>query len=205
MNLTKAEYDWAFALTPRTTTTHLILHHAAAAKATAAGIHAYHRSLGWAGIAYHYFVRKNGEVVAGRPENMRGGHTTNWNYCSIGVCFEGNFETEKMPAVQKAAGQALIADIRSRYPAIIVGWHSDFGQTACPGRHFPFAEIAQAPKPAAPEKNTEDPDEWAASACRWATEQGLFAGDGQGRFRWREAVTRQELAVLLQRLFPKLG
>ena len=42
-------------------------------------------------------------------------------------------------------------------------------------------------------------DDWAADACRWAVEQGLFRGDGES-MRWREPLTRQEMAVVLQRL-----
>ena len=141
MKVISNNYKWAYALTPRTVTTHLILHHAAASSATADGIHAYHLSKGWAGIAYHYFVSKKGEVYCGRPENMRGGHTTNWNYCSIGICFEGNFETEQMSAAQLEAGKELVVDITSRYPSIVVGKHSDFGQTACPGRNFPYDKM----------------------------------------------------------------
>ena len=72
---------------------------------------------------------------------MRGGHTTNWNYCSIGVCFEGNFETEQMLAAQIAAGRELVEDIVARYPSIVIGRHSDFGQTACPGKNFPLYRI----------------------------------------------------------------
>lgn len=136
MKVISSDFKWAYALTPRSVTTHLILHHAGASSATAAGIHAYHLSKGWAGIAYHYFVAKSGEIYSGRPENMRGGHTTNWNYCSIGVCFEGNFETEQMPEAQIAAGRELVADIAARYPSIVIGRHSDFGQTACPGKNF---------------------------------------------------------------------
>lgn len=206
MKKTETKFDWAFALTPRNVTTHLILHHAAASKTTAASIHAYHRSLGWAGIAYHYFIDKSGEVFIGRPENMRGGHTTNWNHCAIGICFEGNFETEEMPEAQKQAGRALIAEIKGRYPSLLVGRHSDFGQTACPGRNFPFSALTD-PNPdgdIADAARTE-PADWAAAACRWAVEQGLFRGDDTGNFRWQEAVTRQELAVILQRFFETIA
>lgn len=206
MRMIEQRYDWAFALMPRAVTSHLILHHAAAVKTTAASIHAYHKSLGWAGIAYHYFVSKKGEVIIGRPEGMRGGHTTNWNHCAIGICFEGNFETEQMPEAQKQAGRALVADIRGRHPAIIIGKHLDFGQTACPGKHFPFDEIVKEaePEPERPETRDE-PAPWAAQACIWAVEEGLFQGDGEGNFRWQEAITRQELAVLLQRLSESLS
>jgi len=201
MKVISNNYDWAYALTPRKVTTHLILHHAGASKVTAEAIHAYHLSKGWAGIAYHYFVTKNGQVYSGRPENMRGGHTTNWNYCAIGICFEGDFETEKMPAEQLNAGRELVADIMSRYPTIMVGRHSDFGQTACPGKNFPFDDIVRGKglEPAKDAEQTDAPSDWAISACAWAKEKGLFTGDESGLFHWQEMVTRQEIAAILQR------
>ena len=207
MKVISNNYKWAFALTPRTVTTHLILHHAAASNVTADGIHAYHLSKGWSGIAYHYFVSKKGEVYCGRPENMRGGHTTNWNYCSIGICFEGNFETEKMSAEQLAAGKELVADIVSRYPSIVIGRHSQFAQTACPGKNFPLDEMVSGKEtePAKDAEQTQEPSDWAASACEWAIEKGLFLGGGDKSYHWHEALTRQELALILERASKAFG
>lgn len=201
MKVISSDFKWAYALTPRSVTTHLILHHAGASSATAAGIHAYHLSKGWAGIAYHYFVAKSGEIYSGRPENMRGGHTTNWNYCSIGVCFEGNFETEQMPEAQIAAGRELVADIAARYPSIVIGRHSDFGQTACPGKNFQFDRIvcSKSEEPQKDAELSEAPSDWAKSSCEWAVEKGLFQGSGDTSFHWHEAVTREQLAVILER------
>lgn len=201
MIVTEKNYDWAYALTAREITTHLILHHAAAQDATAEGIHTYHLSLGWAGIAYHYFVTKQGQIFRGRPENMRGGHTTNWNYCAIGICFEGNFELEEMSKAQINAGRQLVADIVSRYPSIVVGKHSAYGPTACPGSNFPFDRIVGGnaePSDESAEKKTQ-PDAWASAAAAWAIDAGLFIGDENGDFRWHEGVTRQELALILMR------
>jgi hypothetical protein len=48
--------------------------------------------------------------------------------------------------------------------------------------------------------STPDVDPWAADAVAWAQEAGLMLGDPDGRFRGRDPVTRQELAVVLQRL-----
>lgn len=201
MKVISSDFKWAFSLTPRSVTTHLVLHHAGVSSASAAGIHAYHISKGWAGIAYHYFVTKSGEIYAGRPENMRGGHTTNWNYCSIGICFEGNFETEQMPEAQIEAGKALIADIATRYPSIVIGRHSDFGQTACPGKNFPFDRLA-ATKNTEPQKDaelSETPSEWAKSSCEWAVKNGLIQGDSDKNCHWHDAMTREALAVILER------
>lgn len=199
MRLIETEFKWAYALSPREVTSHLILHHAGAKSASADSVHSYHLSKGWAGIAYHYFVAKDGGVYRGRPENMKGGHTTNWNWCSIGICFEGNFDEESMSAQQQSAGRELIADIMSRYPAIEVGKHSFYGATACPGKNFPFEELVKTEPSGCNAESAEAPDKWAEEACRWAAGEGIFIGDGGTDFRWHDAVTRQELALLLKR------
>ena len=43
----------------------------------------------------------------------------------------------------------------------------------------------------------EEPSDWAREATAWAVERGLFAGDGAGRYRWQDPVTREQLAVIL--------
>ena len=199
MQITEKKYDWAYGLTARSVTTHLVLHHAAATRATADSIHSYHKSKGWAGIAYHYFIAKDGTITRGRPENMIGAHTTNWNYCSIGICFEGNFESETMPPAQIEAGRALIEDIKARYPNIVVARHSELGQTACPGQNFPFMQMVSGAESARAAEQDKAPADWAKAACDAAVRKGVFVGDG-GDFRWHDPVTREELAVILGRL-----
>ena len=134
------KYTWNGTLSKRKVTTYLILHHAAG-YGSAESIHAYHKSLGWLGIAYHYYVRLDGTIYRGRPENVSGGHTTNYNYCSIGICAEGNFQVDTMPEAQRAALAWLVADIRTRYPGIAVKKHSAFQNTSCPGANYPFESI----------------------------------------------------------------
>ena len=139
MNVIEEKYNWAYPLTRRSRTTLLVLHHEAGSGSTAQQIHNYHRyTNGWAGIAYHYYVRKDGTIYRGRPENMIGGHCLGYNSTSIGICFEGNFENEQMGQAQINAGWELISDILRRYPGISVRRHKDLNQTACPGRNFPF-------------------------------------------------------------------
>lgn len=45
----------------------------------------------------------------------------------------------------------------------------------------------------------EEPSEWARQATQWAVAQGLFAGDGSGNYYWKDPVTREQLAVILQK------
>jgi len=194
-------YEWARALTPRKQTTHLILHHSASSVANAEGIHAYHKSLGWAGIAYHFLVRKDGSVYAGRPIGVQGGHTTNWNYCSIGICFEGDFETEYMTDAQLKAGQELIEQIRDKYPGIIVGQHEDFNATACAGANFPFTFLVSPDDEGEPEELEADkPSEWAREAWEWASSLGITDGSAP-----RGAITREQTVTMLHRFAKQKG
>ena len=50
------------------------------------------------------------------------------------------------------------------------------------------------------QRGEESPAAWSAEARQWAEKQGIFAGDGDGTMRYRAFVTREEAAVLLQRL-----
>lgn len=148
MKIIEETYDWAYSLSARSVTTDLILHHAAISSASAQDIHRIHRySNGWNGIGYHYYVRKDGNVYRGRPEYAMGSHAIGMNNCSIGICFEGNFESEYMQSAQLLAGWNLVQDIKSRYPGIRISGHRDHNATACPGKHFPVPQITSATAP----------------------------------------------------------
>ncbi len=113
----------------------------------------------------------------------------------------------QMPEAQIAAGKELVADIVGRYPSIVVGRHSEFGQTACPGKNFPFDEILNG-KDSEPKNDaelTDEPSTWAENSCAWAIEKGLVQGGGNDGFRWHEGVTREELAVILERASKLVG
>ncbi len=142
MRIIETTYRWGGTLVKRQSTTRIILHHAAAKTCTAQQIHSWHLANGWAGIGYHFFVRKNGTVYRGRPEDVLGAHAGGNNYDSIGVCFEGNFMSEQMPAVQRQAGAELVAYLKQKYGISKVQKHSDVNATGCPGTHFPFDAIA---------------------------------------------------------------
>lgn len=107
-------------------------------------IHNYHKSKGWAGIGYHYYVRKDGSVYKGRSEEYAGAHCPGINSNSIGICAEGDYNNEVMPEVQKQAIIELIADIKSRYNIKWIKGHREVVATSCPGKNFPLDEIRNA-------------------------------------------------------------
>lgn len=125
----------------RYSTVGIVLHHAAASSASVETVHSWHLNNGWIGIGYHFYVRKDGSVYRGRPENWIGSHTYGYNSTMIGICAEGNFETEKMPEEQKNAIIELLAYLRGKYGDLKVYGHRDLDSTACPGKNYPFDEI----------------------------------------------------------------
>ena len=193
------------ALTKRTVTDRIILHHAAG-NGSVESVHNYHKGLGWSGIGYHYYVRKDGSIYRGRPEEMVGGHTSGYNYCSIGVCTEGNFETDVMSDAQREAIRALVLDIRTRYPDTQTIRHKDVAATACPGKNYPFDYIAAAepdPEDTPPETDTPSGIDWETErtlAREWAMNTGLSDGE-----RPRDCMLREEYWVSEYRKAKKEG
>lgn len=121
----------------------LIVIHCSAVKpdqlSSVAQIDSWHRERGYKfGVGYHYVVRRDGSIEAGRPEWMVGAHCLNHNKYSIGVCYEGGLDARGQPAdtrtaAQKATLRQLLTDLHRRYPrAVIVGHHDLNPQKACP-------------------------------------------------------------------------
>ncbi len=141
MKIIEQSYNWNGSLSSRLATNYIILHHRAG-NGDAQSIHKTHLLNGWTGIGYHFYVRKDGTVYAGRPINTVGAHCNGKNSESIGICFEGNYSTEKaMPEAQLRSGQELISYLKAIYINAQVKRHSDFMATACPGQYFPFDKM----------------------------------------------------------------
>lgn len=146
MKIVKKTYNWKYTPTARVASAikYIFLHHAAAKECTPDQIHQWHLNNGWAGIGYNYFIRKDGTIYTGRTELQCGAHTSGYNTSGMGICCEGNFEIETMPAAQKKALIDLLWDLQRRYGKLPIKAHRDVNATACPGKNFPMAEILAA-------------------------------------------------------------
>ena len=153
MNIIAKTYDWAHPLVHRTgDPPHLVWHHAAVKVLSPDAVHKYDVEVnGWSGMGYHFYVRKDGSVYRGRPLWAMGAHARGYND-SIGICAEGAYHTEKvMPAVQLKSLQELHDHLHAKYPEVTDKKHSDLNATACPGAHYPYAQVvAGVPKPVEP-------------------------------------------------------
>ncbi|CAI3545043.1 N-acetylmuramoyl-L-alanine amidase [Clostridium neonatale] len=124
----------------------IILHHAEASKCTVQDVHSWHLNNGWAGIGYHYFIRKDGSVYKGRPDGAIGSHCQGSNTGSLGICFEGNYMKETMPTAQHNAGIDLIKYLRGKYGNLTIYGHKELLATECPGSKFPLADFKNLKK-----------------------------------------------------------
>lgn len=135
-------YVWSRTPSKRAATYYIVLHHAGVTNTTAEAIHLYHRDVkGWCGIGYNLYVTKDGKIYHGRPMDAVGAHTVGYNQCSVGICFEGNFEEDTMSPAQIAAGKRAIAYTKSFYPNVTIKLHRELDATACPGKNFPASEF----------------------------------------------------------------
>lgn len=148
----KRNGNWSY----RNSTSEIILHHAEASHASVEDINQWHLERGWAGIGYNYYVRKDGTIWRGRPEWAVGAHAQGHNDKSIGICCEGAYMTEHMPAAQLAALKDLIRDIMSRYGKLKLLRHKDVNETDCPGVNFPWTEVQQFAEPEKSAKKEAD-------------------------------------------------
>jgi len=91
---------------------------------------------------YHWYVRRDGTLIEGRPEYEMGAHVKGHNSNTLGICFEGGLEKETGPNVgvwnptpaQEATMITLLNDIMKRHPTVkrVVG-HIDLAPSQCPG------------------------------------------------------------------------
>lgn len=133
-------------LKSRDFTSHIILLHSIDIKPhTVENVHKLHQDkYGMAGIAYHYFIRKDGEIYEGRPHKTRGAFLKDYNGDSIGLCFEGNFNKEKMGEKQINASIMLLSLLSLAYEtnSILPYWQCKT-EWVNPGSNFPFDRICK--------------------------------------------------------------
>ncbi|MFF7707792.1 N-acetylmuramoyl-L-alanine amidase [Pseudomonas sp. NPDC007930] len=120
-------------LIPRRRTTLLVVHCSATGPDSDIGcqdITAWHLKRGWAAVGYHYVIRRDGTLEAGRPEGSIGAHVAGHNATSIGVCLVGGLDAAGQPAcnyteAQMASLRRVLGELHGRYPAARIVGHRD--------------------------------------------------------------------------------
>ena len=126
-------------LVERDTTDMIVIHHTGSPDmdACAEQINQWHLNNGWAGIGYHYVIRKDGTIEAGRPEWAVGAHAEGDNSHSIGIHLSGDFSEVEPTDEQVEKCAMLIAYLCDKYGIEInrdnVVGHGELMATDCPG------------------------------------------------------------------------
>jgi len=98
----------------------------------------YHKSKGWKGIGYHFWVNRQGEVFTGRRLEEVGAHVVGHNSHSIGICYEGGLnaagkEVDTRTPKQIRALRKKLEELHRLFPnALIVGHHDLNPGKKCP-------------------------------------------------------------------------
>lgn len=100
---------------------------------------------GWSMIGYHYYIRLDGSVYKGRPDNAIGAHCQGANTNSLGIAFEGNYDKRsEMPSEQFNAWCELKSYLINKYGSMPVYGHREKGSSECPGKNFPLQKVKDA-------------------------------------------------------------
>lgn len=129
----------------RETTNRIIVHHTGNATdkdMSAKEAHLLHKyDFGWAGIGYHYVIRKDGTIEEARPEPFVGAHALSNNYDSIGIALSGNFNLTAPTELQMESLLTLSLYLADKYDlnlkekGVFQG-HKDVNDTSCPGTNL---------------------------------------------------------------------
>ena len=143
LQINEIEYEWNSGLEDGNIPKKIIIHHSASGTLTPQKINQLHIDKGWAGIGYHFYIRKDGTIYRGRPEDKIGSHAKGNNYNTLGICLEGNFEELEPSKEQLNAVTALSTYLSLKYDIRDIIRHSDVVDTLCPGANFPYDSVKE--------------------------------------------------------------
>jgi len=135
----------------------IVIHHSGSPAGSPASLDEQHRSMGLAGLGYHFVIgngvgMSDGEIHVGRRwlEQLPGAHVAgvqgdHYNRTSVGVCLVGNGDRRRFTDAQIQGLAELTAALARELdiPADRILLHSDLASTRSPGAFFPEARFRE--------------------------------------------------------------
>lgn len=183
INIVETNLKFKNDMAVRKSTNRIVIHHSDSDAGSAAVVHGWHLNKGWAGIGYHFVIKRDGVIERGRPIQYVGAHTEGSNSDSIGICCIGNFMTYGPNEAQLKSLIALIQYLQDKYGnKLKVFGHRELMATACPGTMFDLNAFRARLNS---NKNTDDNnggneevvDAWKTAIMTKAKEIGLISED----------------------------
>ena len=127
-------------LRARAITDRIVIHCSATSPVRDVGraeIDQWHKARGWAGIGYHFVIRRDGALEHGREATKVGAHARGHNTRSIGVCLIGGVDEAGHPSTNFTQAQwvtleRLLVALKLVWPAAKVIGHNEVSAKACP-------------------------------------------------------------------------
>ncbi len=96
-----------------------------------------HLKRGFDDVGYHWIVKLDGEIEAGRNDCLQGAHCQGYNHNSIGVCYIGGLDPDGKPANTLTARQeqslkSLCCELKKKYPSARIVGHNQVSNKSCP-------------------------------------------------------------------------
>lgn len=96
-----------------------------------------HKERGFLDVGYHFIIKRDGTVEAGREESAIGSHAKGYNHNSIGVCLIGGVNDRMKPEAnftpaQMTALRSLLVTLLAKYEGSVLRAHHDVAPKACP-------------------------------------------------------------------------
>lgn len=97
----------------------------------------WHLDRGFNDIGYHFLIRLDGTVEAGRPLETVGAHCKGHNANSIGIAYVGGLDKNGRPKdtrtlPQKESMRRLVYDLKQYFPRLVVHCHNEYSTKSCP-------------------------------------------------------------------------
>lgn len=96
-----------------------------------------HKERGFLDVGYHFIIKRDGTIEAGRDEDVIGAHVEGYNSTSVGVCLVGGVDDRLKPEAnftpaQMQALRSLLVTLLAKYEGSILRAHHDVAPKACP-------------------------------------------------------------------------
>lgn len=141
LNVIETNFIWHDKLEKGNKPEKIVLHHTGSKSASVEWIHDGHVEKGWAGIGYHYFIKKDGKIYKGRDEDVIGAHVKRNNENSLGISLEGDFQIEKLTQEQNKSMLNLLKYLYIKYDIKDLKGHRELWETFCPGENLKITSI----------------------------------------------------------------
>lgn len=96
-----------------------------------------HKERGFLDVGYHFIIKRDGTIEAGRDEDVIGAHVEGYNSTSVGVCLVGGVDDRLKPEAnftpaQMQALRSLLVTLLAKYGGSVLRAHHDVAPKACP-------------------------------------------------------------------------